>query len=84
MIAISFLFEEQMSSKERQNYIQQKNNSLPRSKLPTAERDSYIRERIAKLRSMIGKQGQSAKDINAQIQSYLKQKYNPGMGITQY
>lgn len=72
MLSISFLFEENITA------------NLPKAKAPTAERDNYIKQRVESLRKMIGKKGVDVKEINNQIQSYLKKRYSPEMGVTQY
>ena len=88
MLSVSFLFEnvsERLAAADqRKIYMKQKMASLPRAQSPTAERDSYIKQRVAALRRMIGKKGQNTKEINMQVQDYLKKRFTPGMGVTQY
>ncbi|HOD62403.1 MAG TPA: hypothetical protein PKG96_09935 [Bacilli bacterium] len=88
MLPVSFLFEnvsERLeAADQRKIYMKQKMASLPRAQSPTAERDSYIKQRVAALRRMIGKKGQNTKEINMQVQDYLKKRFTPGMGVTQY
>lgn len=88
MLPVSFLFEnvsERLeTADQRKIYMKQKMASLPRAQSPTAERDSYIKQRVAALRRMIGKKGQNTKEINMQVQDYLKKRFAPGMGVTQY
>lgn len=88
MLPVSFLFEnvsERLeAADQRKIYMKQKMASLPRAQSPTAERDGYIKQRVAALRRMIGKKGQNTKEINMQVQDYLKKRFTPGMGVTQY
>lgn len=88
MITVSFLFEGATeniaAADQRKIYMKQRMAALPRAQSPTAERDGYIKQRVAALRGMIGKKGQNAKEINAQIQEYLKKRFTQGMGVTQY
>ena len=88
MLPVSFLFEnvsERLeAADQRKIYMKQKMASLPRAQSPTAERDDYIKQRVAALRRMIGKKGQNTKEINMQVQDYLKKRFTPGMGVTQY
>ena len=88
MLSVSFLFEnvsERLAAADqRKIYMKQKMASLPRAQSPTAERDSYIKQRVAALRRMIGKKGQNTKEINMQVQDYLKKRFTPGMGVTEY
>jgi hypothetical protein len=88
MLSINFLFEDVSErlavAEQRRNIMKQKMASLPRAESPTAERDSYIKQRVAALRRMIGKKGQNTKEINAQVQEYLKKRFTQGMGVTQY
>jgi hypothetical protein len=88
MLSVSFLFEEVSENlaiaNQKRNYMKQKMAMLPRAQSQTAERDGYIKQRVAALRRMIGKKGQNAKEINAQVQDYLKKRFAPGMGVTQY
>jgi len=88
MLPMSSLFEEVSErlaiAEQRKNYMKQKIAALPRAQSPTAERDNYIKQRVAALRGMIGKKGQNTKEINVQVQDYLKKRFTPGMGVTQY
>jgi hypothetical protein len=72
MLSISFLFE-----RRAEDPIQQVVS-------PTAERDSYVKQKRYQLRSMLGRPGQNSTEIHQQLKDLERNKNNPGWGVTLY